>query len=292
MRPRHCALHRPRRRITAGLGVPLPCPPPRRWLQVNHGVGGDGVGGWRELDRETWPRWEVPMGRGGPGARWSRGAASSASVSPGDAGSRWARFGGAGSGQAGCALQPGGAAGAAAAAGAPEGRKGTPFPCLSFPWGGCPPPRCLRGCLGMEGEGWLGGAPPGGRIRPHRGRPGHRKHPPPVFKPLPVVRRASGVRTCVWAGARTYLKAPPGDPAGRGRGLLGESQGRAGVGLCWESEPRSGGMGLGEWGQPSCSIPPAGCSDVGDLLRRRIMPPQPAGDVEVPSAIWALPWPD
>uniref|UniRef100_A0A8D0F1R9 Protein kinase domain-containing protein n=1 Tax=Strix occidentalis caurina TaxID=311401 RepID=A0A8D0F1R9_STROC len=153
-------LHRPRRRITAVLGVPLPCPPPHRWPQVNHGVGEGHTGG-------MWPRWGVPVGRGGPGERWSRGAASPASVSPGKRRSSVApgghvlgvlalgRWGG---------LCRRGEAGAPAAAGGPEGPGGgaSPLPVPQFPPGAAaPPPRCRRGYPGREGRAGGGGLLPG-----------------------------------------------------------------------------------------------------------------------------------
>lgn len=197
MRPRHCALHRPRRRITAGLGVPLPCPPPRRWLQVNHGVGGDGVGGWRELDRETWPRWEVPMGRGGPGARWSRGAASSASVSPGDAGSRWARFGGAGSGQAGCALQPGGWQEPQQLLVLPRGGKGPPSRASVSPGAAAPHRAACGGAWAWRGRASWGELLPGAASGPTEAARGTVNTPHPFSSPcLSFGGRRACVRVC------------------------------------------------------------------------------------------------
>lgn len=191
-------LHRPRRRITAGLGVPLPCPPPRRWLQVNHGVGGDGAGGWRELDGQTWPRWEVPMGRGGPGARWSRGAASPASVSPGDAGSRWARFAGAGSGQAG-GLCSRGDGRSRSSCWCSRGAGRDPLPVPQFPLGRLPHTALPAGVPRHGGGGLVGGGGflPGAASGPTEAARGTVNTPHPFSSPcLSFGGRWACVRVC------------------------------------------------------------------------------------------------
>lgn len=86
------------------------------------------------------------------------------------------------------------------------------------------------------------GAPAGGLIRPCRGRPGHRKHPPTPFQ-APACRSAGAgcAYVCVGRG-RDLPESPPGTQPLVGGGCRGKrSQGSTGAGLCRGSE-----IGFGE----------------------------------------------
>lgn len=175
-----------------------------------------------------------------------------------------------------------GVAGASATADSPGGE---PPPRASVSLAAPPPPRCLQGCPGRAGGG-KGGPPAGGRIRPCRGRPGHRKHPPPLFKPLPVVRRAPGVRTCVWAGAGTSLKAPRG-PSRPWEGAVAGRGARAAPERVCAGGPSSGsvgprlGAGRGKDGPAAASlrrdvaVRGAGNASGGNCPGRGAVPPPP-----------------
>lgn len=145
-------------------------------------------------------------------------------------------------------------------------RRGAPSPCLSFP-GSRHPQRAACGDARAEVGGEGGRPPAGGCIRPCRSRPGHRKHPPPLFKPLPVVRRAPAVRTCVWAGAGTSLKAPRG-PSRSWEGAVSGRGARAAPERVCAGGPSLGsagprlGAGRAE-GWPGCSILWSGCGSEG-----------------------------
>lgn len=215
--PRQCAYIVPGAASRAGGTAPAPPAPPSTPGEPR-GAGGK-ARGWQERDGGTWLRCDesgramsaVEPGRSLPCLSFPRGR----------------RYSVARGGHVLGVLGPGRQS-ELCSRGVPVLPQRNPHPRASVsPLSGRLPPTALpAGMPGQGGEGWRRGwgAPPGGRIRPRRGRLGHRKHPPPLFKPLPVVRRALGVRTCVWAGAGTYLKAPPGTQPAAGGGSRGEAR--------------------------------------------------------------------
>lgn len=144
--------------------------------------------------------------------------------------------------------------------------EGCPLPVPQFPRQQ-PPLTALL--VGMPGQSWRGkgGLLPGAASGPAEAAWGTVNTPPPLFKPLPVVRRAPGVRTCVWAGAGTSLKAPRG-PSRSWEGAVAGRGARAAPERVCAGGPSSGSVGprLGAGrveGWPGCSIPSSGCGGEG-----------------------------
>lgn len=162
---------------------------------------------------------------------------------------------------------------------------GEPSRCASVSPTAAPPHRAACGDGRAELAGGRGGLLPGAASGPAEAARGTVNTPPLLFKPLPVVRRAPGVRTCVWAGAGTSLKAPRG-PSRSWEGAVAGRGARAAPERVCAGGPSSGSEGprLGAGrveGWPGCSIPSSGCggegrrgrASGGDLAGRGAVPP-------------------
>lgn len=255
MRPRQSAYIVPAAASRPGCGSAPPAPPPRPQVSrggkdgAGRGAGGcPSVGNCREWSRAGAQLPLPPFPRGTPVL--------------GDP--RWVGFGRADSGHTRGVQQPEVVAEAPPTAGIPGGE---PPPRASVSPAAAAPHRAARGDARAEVAGGRGGLLPGAASGPAEAARGTVNIPPPLFKPLPVVRRAPGVRTCVWAGAGTSLKAPRG-PSRSWEGAVAGRGARAAPERVCAGGPSSGSVGprLGAGsveGWSGCSIPSSGCGGEG-----------------------------